>query len=191
MSASVSAPTSTNTLTVSTCLIVAAQYTGSVPLLCGFTSVTQPRQRTHALRLPPLCRHVDGPPYPNSSCVSTSTPPATRLLICATLPSADAFISSLNTPVEMERTRIHARPSTKHSPPVRRPELACLAPTSGGTVYTGVPSGVYELGSMITSPGCSFPNAFSASATAPLSSTGGCGVRTPTRCYGACLVNPA
>ena len=36
---------------------------------------------------------------------------------------------------------------------------------------TGVPSGVYELGSMITSPGCSSPNAFSASATAPLSST--------------------
>jgi hypothetical protein len=38
-------------------------------------------------------------------------------------------------------------------------------------VNTGVPSGVYELGSMITSPGCSSTNAFSASATAPLSST--------------------
>jgi hypothetical protein len=54
--------TSTNTLAISTCPSVAAQYTGSVPLLSGAFVSTQLRQRTHALRLPPLCRHVDGPP---------------------------------------------------------------------------------------------------------------------------------
>ena len=112
MSASVSAPTSTNTLTVSTCPSVAAQYTGSVPLLCGAFVITQPRQRTHALRLPPLCRHVDGPPSQIVLCLDINAS-SNRLLICATLPSADAFISSLNTPVVMERTRINDRPSAK------------------------------------------------------------------------------
>jgi hypothetical protein len=54
-------------------------------------------------------------------------------------------------------------------------------------VYTGVPSGVYELGSMITSPGCSSPSAFSASASAPLSSRVAVAKPYPFRC----LVNPA
>ena len=52
---------------------------------------------------------------------------------------------------------------------------------------TGVPSGVYELGSMITSPGRSSPNAFSAAATAPLSST----VAVLRVHLHSCLVNPA
>jgi hypothetical protein len=37
-------------------------------------------------------------------------------LICATLPSADAFISSLIIPVVMERTRMNGRLSAKRSP---------------------------------------------------------------------------
>ncbi len=52
-----------------------------------------------------------------------------------------------------------------------------------------MPSGVYELGSMITSPGCSSPNAFSASVTDTVVLYGGCGARTPN--HFRCLVNPA
>ena len=114
MSASLSAPTSTNTLG---CLHTLPHHRCPIHRQRAFAVWGVPSAPSFAnartLFGCPLSAAMWMGRHPKSSCVSTSTPPATRLLICATLPSVDAFISSLNTPVVMERTRMNGRPSAK------------------------------------------------------------------------------
>jgi hypothetical protein len=104
-----------------------------------------------------------------------------------------AFISSLNPPVVMERTRMNSRPSAKRPPCYG--DLSSRVWSHGLWLWLARSAGrdgehrraIRRVGLDITYARCSSPNAFSASATAPLSSTVAV-CATPTV---PCVVNPA